>query len=648
MMQSILDMLNKKIGHVVEDAEEQGESKDVSIELKENMEKPEEDAEKPEEDAEKLEGLTEEERSEILKGIFDDSFIQAENSPFMTYPDDKLDFLENKNCVDFGKIMQQYRNGEIDEKTQRILEIIVCHKYISIRQIWQMYLLKFGLYIKRDSLKKILERMADKGLIVGFRVKSSVGNANFYIYCPDYNGVRLYTALNPKKIDWKRTDTIPKTYTVKRSLAKNQFLISYLKYYDIDYELQPKLMWTEKRGKEAAVVPALQITFHFKGKSESIVFLIEIIRKYHDWEKDFLEKLIRYGQYMQYIEDTRVLKKYYIVICAESTDHVTDAVSIFYDSQYVKKTPELQDMKLYYTYDLQLLDHHYEKSLIDNLQNFEYNSGTGKWEKGSLGVNFEKKDWHNIEFKMEKMQTETLPAFGKKVSADKKKLAIQIYNIVMNRGERFPQSVTQLAIPLKAYGIDYKELGYRRLKELFEDIVDYYTINYENPTVMMVDCTAKLREIMENGDQEPDEEGEDENVIAKYFSEGVLNSRKWRKDFTENIFCFKNWEMTSALLTKMTHMSDLSQDGWLNVIAFSYHLAENKNRIMLNEAGTYICFDTGLKTFGGETMYLLAKKNHRELPEWVLEGISTVDSRVLGERIKAEFGIYLDQRLENE
>ena len=87
----------------------------------------------------------------------------------------------------------------------------------------------------------------------------------------------------------------------------------------------------------------------------------------------------------------------------------------------------------------------------------------------------------------------------------------------------------------------------------------------------------------------------------------------------------------------MTHVYDLNQDGWLNILAFAYHMAKSEKRVKQNLSKTYICFDTGLLTFNDEKIYLLAKKNYREKPEWILEGLSTANSKVLGEILKEEF-----------
>ena len=60
-----------------------------------------------------------EKKKEMLNELFDDTSIKAEQSPFRTYPDDKQKALATKCFIDLGKVIQQYRNGEIDERTIR-------------------------------------------------------------------------------------------------------------------------------------------------------------------------------------------------------------------------------------------------------------------------------------------------------------------------------------------------------------------------------------------------------------------------------------------------------------------------------------------------------------------------------------------------
>ena len=55
-----------------------------------------------------------------------------------------------------------------------------------------------------------------------------------------------------------------------------------------------------------------------------------------------------------------------------------------------------------------------------------------------------------------------------------------------------------------------------------------------------------------------------------------------------------------------------------------------------------MCFNTGIQTYSYDRIFLVAEKNVRVSPEYVLVGISTANSKVLGEIIKKEFGCLLE------
>ena len=107
--------------------------------------------------------------------------------------------------------------------------------------------------------------MSEQGLIAVYETESAKGNAKYHCYCVDYNGARLYSALYGKKFSWKKTDVIQPVYIMKKSFAKNQFLIAFLKHYDFKYELQPRLVWNEKSTIKT-VIPTLQMTFQTSDK----------------------------------------------------------------------------------------------------------------------------------------------------------------------------------------------------------------------------------------------------------------------------------------------------------------------------------------------------------------------------------------------
>ena len=168
-----------------------------------------------------------EEKDEILKNVFSDKMIKAIESPFRTFFDDKQEFEGNIPFVELRRVIQQYQNREITERMLKLLDIIIQHRNITSRQIWQMYLLKYGKYIKRNHLTKTLNHMVEKGLITQFKIVSSVGKSNYFVYSPEYNGIRLYSALESESINWKKTDMIQKPYNIKRCLAANQSLIAF-------------------------------------------------------------------------------------------------------------------------------------------------------------------------------------------------------------------------------------------------------------------------------------------------------------------------------------------------------------------------------------------------------------------------------------
>ena len=603
-----------------------------------------------------------EKKKEMLNELFDDTSIKAEQSPFRTYPDDKQKALATKCFIDLGKVIQQYRNGEIDERTIRVLHIIVKHQYITTRQIRQLYLLTYHLYIKLDILSKILNRMMEKGLIAGCIIESSMGNSDFRCYCVDYNGVRLYTAIKSENVNRKRTDTIQKAYIIKRSIAKNQFLINYLKYYNISYESQPRLVWN-KGGIEMAVKPALQMKFDIQDSMDSIVFLVEVIRTYDGWEEDYIKKLIRYGQYLKSVEDTQSLKKYYIVVCAESEKQVNDVINIYYDLKTRKQVSEVLGIQICYTCDILNLDGHYRGSLLSNLRTYQYDTKTGSWTEEKIKeFTCETHDWRDFDFtidriepstsekKKEESDTEYIDREDEEERTGKQMLAVQIYNAVIQQGYQFPELMVRMAQILKKAEINYKEWGYAKLRSLFKDLSYFYSVHEESPVQQTITCTDALLDIINgkksksvnvNPKQEVsfDQNVKEQNIFYKYFMDRMNSDKDWAGVLRNDIFCYRNWSMTVKVLENMTHINDLSEIGWYNFIAYVYSQAKDSNTILKNRTGSYMGFCIELNSFTDEKIYLIAKLNNRENPKWILEGLATASSRRLGEILRDELGV---------
>ncbi len=185
-------------------------------------------------------------------------------------------------------------------------------------------------------------------------------------------------------------------------MLRNQFLITYLKHFNIDYKVQKKLVGVDRNGSSIGVTPTLQLKFQGNGEQVSVDFLVEVLREYAGWETEYAEKLIRYAGYLESVQDTQALKKYFIIVCAESQKQIHNAVQIFYELCYKRRVRAVQNIKIYYISDENTLDIDPEIRVLDRLQGFEYNSTSQKWEENKFEeFMFEERDWHEIPFEKE-------------------------------------------------------------------------------------------------------------------------------------------------------------------------------------------------------------------------------------------------------
>lgn len=598
--------------------------------------------------------LSIEQKDELIKQVLDDSSIKAVESPFRIYNDDCQEFEKSKPYIELRRVVQQYQNREISDRMMNILEIVVIHKNITSRQIWQIYLLQYGKYIKRDHLNTTLDHMANLGLITRFRILSTIGKSKYYVYAPEYNGVRLYSAIKDNNIDWKKTDSLQKVYNIKSCLAANQFLIAFLKSYELSYFVQKKLLWTQGNGvgKSGFVRPSLELIFKSMDENvhENIVFLVEVIRKYNGWENDFKEKLERYAMYLKSVSDTQVLKKYYIIICCESENQLGEAIYATYEITHVHHVDVLKDSMICFISDMDLLDGNIGSEVLHNLRCFEYRNSKDGWVRLQTDFSFQKKEVASLNIEIDKIAP-PIPSLEEKKgntldSQEKQELAVKIYFAIQQSGCGFPISVTQAALPLRDMGILYQEMGYSRLKDMLGDLKEYYDLYHKSPTELFISLTEKMQKIINNDipiiPESTSQQSQNiiynaDDTVMQYFVNGLVNRKKWSHQFRNEIFV-RNRDMCAVVLSRITSIYDVSAEGWLNIIAYSFQLAKANNKFM--QKNSYLCFDTGIYTVKNEKIYLLAERNSRIDPKWVLLGLVTVSStQRLGDILRNEFGI---------
>lgn len=126
------------------------------------------------------------------------------------------------------------------------------------------------------------------------------------------------------------------------------------------------------------------------------------------------------------------------------------------------------------------------------------------------------------------------------------------------------------------------------------------------------------------------------NILLEFFSHSAADQKQFANTLNRLVY-MRNKDVTAAILLLLTRMDSLSATGWENILAFSYMLAVNENRIVESKDGSYMCFDTLMTDTHGEPIYFLAERNRFPGTNWILKGITQKSSRGLGQIIQDNF-----------
>lgn len=657
----------------------------------------------------KFSSINDEQKKQVLTIVLDDSFIKADISPFKVYPDEKsVNFSEGKP-IDITQTVREFRNGVINEDMTFILGIVIEHRFITSRQLWQIYFLRKKVFINRSRFDRLLEKMVNSNLLTSFNFSSSLAPTNSYkVFCAAYNGVRLYSAINKKQIPyWSKTFSVKQPWDIKRHLANNQLIISFLKNYVLKYTVRPDCPILSKPYAGKKICPLSQIEcINTTDDKEvaSAIFLVEVVRRFNGWEKELTGKLHRYGAYMNDLKDTQQINKYYLLICLEDQEQYEAAFNCYRKIKYDLENDYDLDISSsldgFFTYDMKLLDKNYEDDLLTVLMGHEYRHNT--WIEKRFMMSFDKVNWEEFNYISKITESESTSDDGATPlssntsysNLSQEELFKFIKGTVLNAGLEFPADITKINSVLRKAGFDYSEIGYKRCKDLFFDLKDFFDITYPIPTKMQIhlknrkDASVVIDEYYSDKNDfiEHDNVHEDfgevfstilesneswytksdlsfnnatdgdkgpftlqsldnttapvssprDNIYQRYFSIS-LDEKKENIKFLHKYIYMKNRDMSATVLGKLTHRDEFSVFGWGAIIAFSFNDAMKKNAVYVSRDRKYLCFSLGIKSSYDDVIYLLADKSTREGCDWVLKGIATKSSKTLGSIINEHF-----------
>ena len=304
-----------------------------------------------------------------------DEEIKTSISPFAMREGEIKTFDGKDGYVSINQIINKINIGHITDIHFKILELVNEFEFITSRQIYQILEAR-GIDVKsQDKLNNKLEQLIKMKILTRYYFTAEDGKGIYRIYSLEKMGKYL---LNSRGIEckWQPTDNTKPVSMIKKRLAGNQVIISYLrkvKYFD-SYKVKPVLT-SKQIGKTFKLHAGIKLTK--SGKSADLIF--EAVRREEDWEKKLIDrmKLLKdfYENFVQF--DSGYETKPVLVLLCEDDKHTIEVYKVI-----VQNKLEISNTKIYFTTDLKQNN----SSLENSLTEFVLDEKTGKYKIQELAL----------------------------------------------------------------------------------------------------------------------------------------------------------------------------------------------------------------------------------------------------------------------
>lgn len=307
--------------------------------------------------------------------MVEDEQIKTTVSPFAMREGEIKTFDGKDGYVSINQIINKINLGHITDVHFKILELVNEFEFITSRQIYQILEAR-GVDLKsQDKLNNKLEQLIKTKILTRYYFTAEDGKGIYRIYSLEKMGKYL---LNSRGIEckWQPTDNTKPVAMVKKRLAGNQVIVSYLrkvKAFD-SYKVKPQFT-AKQMGKIFKMHAGIKVTK--QGKSADLVF--EAVRREEDWEKKLIDrmKLIKdfYENFVQF--DSGYETKPQLVLLCEDDKHTVETFKVI-----VSNKLEISNMKICFTTDLK----QNETSLSNTLTEFVLDETTKKYKIQELNL----------------------------------------------------------------------------------------------------------------------------------------------------------------------------------------------------------------------------------------------------------------------
>ena len=300
--------------------------------------------------------------------MVDDKDIKTTISPFAMREGEIKTFDGRDGYVSINQIINKINIGHITDIHFKILEIVNEFEFITSRQIYQLLEAR-GVEVKsQDKLNNKLENLIKSKILTRYYFTAEEGKGIYRIYCLEKMGKYL---LNSRGIEckWQPTDNTKPAAMIKKRLAGNQVIISYMRKVKAfaNYTIKPTLN-AKQNAKTFKMHAGIKVSKN--GKSAELIF--EAVRREEDWEKKLIDrmKLLKdfYENFVTF--DSGYETKPQLVLLCEDNKHEVEVFKII-----VMNKLEIENMKICMTTDLKQNG----ETLSNSLSEFVLDETTGKY-----------------------------------------------------------------------------------------------------------------------------------------------------------------------------------------------------------------------------------------------------------------------------
>ena len=304
-----------------------------------------------------------------------DEEIKTNISPFAMREGEIKTFDGKDGYVSINQIINKINIGHITDIHFKILELVNEFEFITSRQIYQILEVR-GIDVKsQDKLNNKLEQLIKMKILTRYYFTAEDGKGIYRIYSLEKMGKYL---LNSRGVEckWQPTDNTKPVSMIKKRLAGNQVIISYLRKVKSfeSYTVKPAL-----NGKQTGKTFKLHAAVKLSTAGKSADLLFEAVRREEDWEKKLIDrmKLLKdfYENFVQF--DSGYETKPVLVLLCEDDKHTIEAFKVI-----VQNKLEISNTKIYFTTDLKQNNTSLEKSLTE----FVLDKETGKYKIQELDL----------------------------------------------------------------------------------------------------------------------------------------------------------------------------------------------------------------------------------------------------------------------